>query len=469
MNRPAFKALIIMAMIFAVQQNIAMADEFSTDSIKSLMHKVSNYRLKSGVQKIDNNWDGGAYFSGIMGLYQTTKEQKYLDSATAWGNYYNWTPYNGVNTTVGDNQCCEQTYCEIYALNPTTANSKMITTVQANLVNEFDKVRTAHTNVWTWCDLCYMSPPAIARFATVSNQPRFLDTMDLCWWGTSKMLYDSTHHLWFRDGSYINQKTSNGSPVFWSCGDAWVLGGMARVMQYMPKTYATRAKWEKQFVDVCTAVKAQQGSTLYPGLWTTSLLDHQQYPDPECSGSAFFCFAMMWGVNNAVLDSTAFLPCIKKAWTGLVANVNTDGKLLRCQVPSAAPANIPLNPSNNLGEGEGAFLLSGQELVKWSQKSTAISDASFGGALKRGHSPLMSVTTSGISFFLSDPRKATLKIFDLKGVLIADLRGALARLQPGNVSLPWKALGIPKRSFVVKLFDENGESVSRVVMRLNAN
>ena len=84
-------------------------------------------------------------------------------------------------------------------------------------------------------------------------------------------------------------------------------------MEYMPKTYATRAKWEKQFVDVCTAVKAQQGSTLYPGLWTTSLLDHQQYPDPECSGSAFFCFAMMWGVNNAVLDSTAFLPCIKKA------------------------------------------------------------------------------------------------------------------------------------------------------------
>ncbi|MGB7566425.1 MAG: glycoside hydrolase family 88 protein [Chitinivibrionales bacterium] len=464
MSRLIFINLLCAITAIAGLPAMVAGDEFSPDSIKSLMHIVANYRLKGGVQAVGNGWDGGSYFTGIMGLYQTTKEQKYLDSATAWGNYNNWMPHNGVNTTVGDDQCCEQTYCEVYGLNPTTANAKMIQNVQSNLTNEFDKVHNAHTNVWTWCDLCFMSPPAIARFATVSNQPRFLDTMDLCWWGTAQMLYDSTHHFWFRDGSYKNQKTSNGNPVFWSCGEAWVLGGMARIFPYMPKTYATRAKWEKQFVDVCTATKAQQGSTLYPGLWTTSMLDHQQYPDPETSGSAFFCFAMMWGVNNGILDSTTFLPCIKKAWTGLVANVNSQGMLLRCQTPSAAPASIPANNSSR--EGEAAFIQSGQELIKWFQKSTPISASTVS---MQNFAPLLRSTASGISFFLARPMQATLRIFDIKGALIADRTGMVRQLQPGGGSLTWESLGISGRSFVVSFNDGAGNNPSRIIMRLHAH
>jgi Predicted unsaturated glucuronyl hydrolase involved in regulation of bacterial surface properties, and related proteins len=459
--------LFCTAMIFTAQPIVAAGNEFSPDSIKSLMRKVANYRLKSGIQAVGNGWDGGSYFSGIMGLYRTIKEQKYLDSATAWGNYNNWTPHNGVNTTVGDDQCCEQTYCEVYGLNPTTANAKMISNVKSNLEHEFDVVKNAHTNVWTWCDLCYMSPPAITRYAVICNQPRFLDTMDLCWWGTAKMLYDSTHHFWFRDGSYKNQKTSNGNPVFWSCGEAWVLGGMARILAYMPQTYATRANWEKQFVDVCTATKAQQGSTLYPGLWTTSMLDHQQYPDPETSGSAFFCFAMIWGVNNGILDSTVFLPCIKKAWTDLVANVNAQGMLLRCQTPSAAPASIPVNFSSR--EGEGAFMLSGEELVKWALGGTSVSFPPSPAVSGRNPAHDLRSTASGISFFLANPRQSALRIYDLKGALVADRSIMVKKLQPGIASLAWESLGISNGDFVVSLFNGAEHVSSRVVMRLHAH
>jgi rhamnogalacturonyl hydrolase YesR len=464
MNGSFFVSLFCVVIIFAAQPLIAANNEFSPDSIKSLMRKVANYRLKSGVRAIGNGWDGGSYFTGIMALYRTTKEQKYLDSAIAWGKYNNWTPHNGVNTTVGDDQCCEQTYCEVYATNPIAANINMIQTVKANLEHEFDNVRAAHTNVWTWCDLCYMSPPAVIRYAVVNSEPRFLDTMDLCWWGTAKMLYDSTRHLWFRDGSYVNKKTANGNPVFWSCGDAWVLGGQARVLQYMPKTYANRAKWQKQFVDVCTATKAQQGSTLYPGLWTTSMLDHQQWPDPETSGSAFFCFAMMWGVNNGILDSTAFLPCIKKAWTDLVANVNPQGMLLRCQNPSAAPNSIPVNLSSR--EGEGAFMLSGEELVKWAQGATPAARRPLSGIA--GHTTEIRSIASGISFFLADPRQSTLRIYDCKGTLVADRSGMLKNLRQGDASLTWEALGISERTCVASLFN-GAANLYAIVIRLRSN
>jgi hypothetical protein len=234
----------------------------------------------------------------------------------------------------------------------------------------------------------------------------------------------------------------------------------------MPKTYATRAKWEKQFIDVCTATKAQQGSTLYQGLWTTSMLDHQQWPDPETSGSAFFCFAMMWGVNNHILDSTSFIPCVKKAWTDLVANVNAQGMLLRCQNPSAAPNNIPVNLSSR--EGEGAFMLSGEELVKWAQGGTSVPRPQSSSIADRTHAQKLKAGESGISFFLNDPRRSLLRIYDLKGTLLSDCSGALRRLRPGDAFITWEALGISGKTFVVSFNDGAGNVPARVVMSLHA-
>jgi hypothetical protein len=196
------------------------------------------------------------------------------------------------------------------------------------------------------------------------------------------------------------------------------------------------------------------------------MLDHQQYPDPETSGSAFFCFAMMWGINNGILDSNAFLPCVKKAWTDLVANVNPQGMLLRCQNPSAAPASIPVNLSSR--EGEGAFMLSGEELVKWALGGTSISSPPPSAVSVSKQERTLRPTASGISFFLTNPRQSVLRIYDLTGTLVADRSGMVRRLRPGGASLTWEALGVSGRAFVVSLFDGAGNVPARVVVRLNA-
>jgi hypothetical protein len=159
----------------------------------------------------------------------------------------------------------------------------------------------------------------------------------------------------------MTQTSPNGKPVFWGPGEAWVLGGMARVLKYMPTTYAKRDTLVKQFREQCAAlIPLQQGD----GLWTTSLLDSVAFPDHETSCTAFFCFAMAWGINNGILDKATYEQPMRKSWSGLVRNVSaTDGRLQRCQGVSSGPGSVGV--SNSSAEGEGAFLLAAEEMYKY--------------------------------------------------------------------------------------------------------
>jgi hypothetical protein len=121
-----------------------------------------------------------------------------------------------------------------------------------------------------------------------------------------------------------------------------------------------------QFRNQLSAVIAlQQGD----GLWTTSLLDSVQWPKHETSSTAFFCFAMAWGINNRILDSATFTPPMRKAWSGLVRNIAADGKLMYCQVVGTEPSDAMFDYYSS-SEGEGALLLAGEEMWKMATVAT---------------------------------------------------------------------------------------------------
>jgi len=126
---PAFVVLL-----FASETVLPQTAEFSVDSIRGITKNCAQYRLKRGVNKLTdaygtNNytWDIGAYMTGIMALYRNTREQWVLDSATKWANNNNWSPNAGINTTNGDDQCCEQTFCDIWLLNKNAADMNKMT------------------------------------------------------------------------------------------------------------------------------------------------------------------------------------------------------------------------------------------------------------------------------------------------------------------------------------------------------
>jgi unsaturated rhamnogalacturonyl hydrolase len=128
-------------------------------------------------------------------------------------------------------------------------------------------------------------------------------------------------------------------------------------LERMPATYPDRARYVQQYKEMAERIAGLQQSD---GLWRASLLDPGSYPNPEISGSAFFTYAMSWGINHGILDRKKYLPVVSKAWRGILGHVYDDGRLGSIQPIGAEPGKF--KPSSSYVYGVGAFLLAGSEL-----------------------------------------------------------------------------------------------------------
>ena len=72
-------------------------------------------------------------------------------------------------------------------------------------------------------------------------------------------------------------------------------------------------------------------------MWRANLDDPNEFPDPESSGTGFFCFGLAWGINQGFLNRQEYLPAVKKAWRGLTQNVSPGGKVLWGQLVDDQP------------------------------------------------------------------------------------------------------------------------------------
>jgi rhamnogalacturonyl hydrolase YesR len=202
-----------------------------------------------------------------------------------------------------------------------------------------------------------MSPPALAMAAKATGNRRYLDFMSRMWWKTTDYLYDSEEHLYYRDSRFFEQRARNGRKVFWSRGNGWVLAGLARVLQEMPADYGDRARYLTLFGEMAATIARVQQSD---GYWRTSLLDPDAHPLPETSGSAFYVYALAWGINEGLLDRATFEPIVRKGWAALVRAVHPNGMLGYVQRIGDQPGDT--SPSGTEIYGVGALLLAGSEI-----------------------------------------------------------------------------------------------------------
>jgi hypothetical protein len=148
---------------------------------------------------------------------------------------------------------------------------------------------------WTWCDALYMAPPTLVRLFTATGDRKYLDFLDREFQFTYDHLYDPAEKLFFRDATFFEKKTPSGNKTFWSRGNGWVYGGLALMLEHLPKDHPKRGFYETLFKQMTTAILAAQQPD---GLGRPSLLDPTQVPLGETSGSGFFVFGLAWDVNH---------------------------------------------------------------------------------------------------------------------------------------------------------------------------
>lgn len=347
-------------------QDAAGDDIFARDSILAVMHKANCYQLKHPWQKADRNWIRATYYTGVMAFYRASGDRTILDQAMQWAEENHWQV--GTEHAGGNILTCGQTWLELHAIKN---DPKMI----EPLVKWIDSGKPnapSGAKVWyleggrRYADSLYVGPPTLAMLARTTGDRKYLKYMDDFYWDVYSELFDKEAGLFYRDKRFIGKKSSNGKKIFWSRGNGWIIAGIPRILEHLPKDHATYQRYLELFKILSAAIAKCQRED---GLWCPNLGDPDEFPMQETSGTAFFTYAMAWGVNNGILDRDAYLPVVRKAWAGLVRSISTEGKVQWGQLVGDQPVAVKEQDSHEYVTG--AFLLAGSEMLKLAQQRSS--------------------------------------------------------------------------------------------------
>ncbi len=329
-------------------------------------------------------WDDAAYHTGNMEACRLTGNARWYEYSDKWARHNNWRgagcgnkqmwvknyqTYGEDNHHVlfADWQICFQTYLDLNEVAPAAhkvARTRDVIDFQTNLTQ---------TDFWWWVDALYMGMPVFSKLYKQTGNAAYLASMTRNFKYADSLLWDKDDHLYFRDAKYIypKHKTNSGKKDFWARGNGWALAALAKVLQDTPESFSRYILFKTRFQQLAEAVAQCQQKE---GYWTRSMLDARQAEGPETSGTAFFCYGLLWGINNGLLERDKYERVALDAWRYLTTvALQSDGSVGYVQpIGEKAIPGQQLSAQNTANFGTGAFLLAACEKVRF---DNALADA----------------------------------------------------------------------------------------------
>lgn len=317
-------------------------------------------------ERPSNIWTRGVYYEGLMALHRVDRDARYYDYAVRWGEAHRWGLRSGTRTRNADDQCCGQTYIELYQIDPKPERIRDIKTCIDNVV------AGTRNDDWTWIDAAQMAMPVYAQLGVLLKEPKYFDRMHAIYRFMrdnqgGKGLYNQAEGLWWRDADFLPPyKEPNGEDCYWSRGNGWVVAALVRVLDILPADSKYREEYVQTLREMCEALRKVQRAD---GFWNVSLHDPNNFGGKETTGTALFIYGMAWGVRNGVLDAAVYRPVIAKAWNAIAAEaVHSNGFLGFVQGTGKEPKDGQPVTYDNVPDfedyGIGCFLLAGTEVYK---------------------------------------------------------------------------------------------------------
>ena len=372
------KTAIFLAMMSVLPAQAAQKSESA--QVRDLIDKVNTHWQSTHPAEGTPFWHNAAYHTGNMEAYFLIAKPEYLDYSTAWAKHNNWQGARSKNKNdwkydygetdnhvlFGDWQICFQTYADLYNILPEDHRIR-----RAREVMEYE-MSTPQNDYWWWADGLYMVMPVMTKLHNITGNQKYLDKLYDYLQVSDSIMYDKETGLYFRDGKYVypKHKTASGKKDFWARGDGWVLAGLAKVLKDVPADWKHRKFFEDKYVRMADAVVAAQQPE---GYWTRSMLDPEQAPGYETSGTAFFTYGLLWGINNGLLNDQKYTDAALKGWKYLRDKaVQKDGSVGYVQPigEKAIPGQV-VDAKSTADFGVGAFLLAACEYVRFLEKGTS--------------------------------------------------------------------------------------------------
>lgn len=322
----------------------------------------------TNIERPSNIWTRAVYYEGLMALYSIDKKKEYYDYAFQWGEKHKWGLRGGIKTRNADNQCCGQTYIDMYLLD-NRQHPERVRDIKASVDS---MMLTTKVDDWNWIDALQMAMPVFVRLGNLYSDTNYFNRMYEMYAFTKYKhgdngLYHSREHLWWRDKDFDPPyKEPNGDDCYWSRGNGWVVAALVRTLDALPKNDPHFPEYFQDFKDMCAALLPLQRQD---GYWNVSLNDPGNFGGKEVSGTSLFIYGFAWGINNGILEKKIYLPAIIKAWNAMSKEaVHPSGKLGFVQGTGKEPKDgqpVNYNSTPDFEDyGLGCFLLAGTELYK---------------------------------------------------------------------------------------------------------
>ncbi|MDL2243563.1 glycoside hydrolase family 88 protein [Bacteroidales bacterium OttesenSCG-928-J19] len=351
-------------------------NKYTKAEVLALIEKVNDYWQVNHPEPAIAFWHPAAYHTGNMAAYEITGKKAYKEYSEAWAEANEWKGAKSDNRETwkysygesddyvlfGDWQICFQVYADLYNLDEKKDERKI---VRAREVMKY-QMSTEENDYWWWADGLYMVMPVMTKLYKITGDVQYLDKLYSYFSYARDLMYDKESKLFYRDAKYIypKHKTNEGLKDFWARGNGWVFAGLAKVLQDLPEGNTHRAEYIRIYQDMAQALAASQQTE---GFWTRSILDPQQAPGYETSGTAFFTYGYLWGINNEFLDKKTYAPVVDNAWKYLTEIALQPSGLVGYVQPIGERADQHKNvgPETTADFGVGAFLLAASEMYKY--------------------------------------------------------------------------------------------------------
>lgn len=345
--------------------------------VRGIITKVNNHWQQTNPPETRSFWDNAAYHTGNMEAYFLTGNEEWKNYSERWAEHNGWMGAKGTDRSrwkydygetddhvlFGDWQICFQTYADLYRILPDDRRIR-----RAREVMEYE-MSTPRNDYWWWADGLYMVMPVMTKMHRITGDKKYLDKLYEYVLVSDSIMYDPDEALYYRDAKYVysKHKSANGKKDFWARGDGWVLAGLAKVLKDVPADWEHRPFFTDKYVRMADAVvKLQQPG----GYWSRSMMDEAHAPGPETSGTAFFTYGLLWGINNGYLNDARYLEAAKKGWKYLSGKaLQPDGSVGYVQPigEKAIPGQV-VDVRSTSNFGTGAFLLAACEYVRYLER-----------------------------------------------------------------------------------------------------
>ena len=378
------RKMLVLATALVLTAAMNAAPKSEAAKVRAMIEKVNDYWQSNHKAEATPFWHVAAYHTGNMEAYRLTGKQKYLDYSVAWAGHNKWMGATSGDRSkwkykygetlehvlFGDWQICFQTYIALYNILPEDKRIK-----RAREVMEYEMSTPQH-DYWWWADGLYMVMPVMTKLYKVTGNTQYLDKLYEYILYSDSIMLDRETGMYYRDAKYVypKHKSANGKKDFWARGDGWVLAGLAKVLADLPADNRNYSFFADKYLRLAKAVAECQQPE---GYWTRSMLDPEHAPGPETSGTAFFTYGLMWGVNNGLLSASEYMPVIDRAWEYLsMKALQKSGRVGYVQPigERAIPGQV-VDANSEADFGVGAFLLAACERVRYLEAKDNVQNA----------------------------------------------------------------------------------------------